>query len=630
MARLIDGLDGPSDIKKLSLAEMRVLSQEIRDILIRTITQNGGHLASNLGVVELTLALHAVFDSPRDKVIWDVGHQSYVHKLVTGRRDRFPTIRQYGGLSGFPDRAESIHDPIGTGHASTSVSAALGMAHARDLKGEDYSVVAVIGDGSMTGGLAFEGINNAGHLGTRMIIVLNDNQMSISPNVGALATYLGRLRTDPRYYQAKVGVENALARMPLGRSLLDGLKRIKQSIKGLVIPTMVWEELGLTYLGPVEGHDLRQLIETLKIAKTAQRPTIVHVCTKKGKGYTPAELDAVGFHGVPPNGKKKSSAPSYTQVFGDTLVEIANKDPRVVAITAAMREGTGLSKFASCLPNRFFDVGIAEEHAVTFAAGLACQGMKPVVAIYSTFMQRAYDQLIHDVCAQKLPVVFALDRAGIVGDDGKTHQGAFDISYLRLVPNIVVMSPKDENELQRMLWTAVALDQPVAVRYPRGAGVGVPLDDKPTPIRIGEAEVLRTGRHVALLALGNPIQACLRAADILERKGIQAAVVNARFAKPLDETLIVNLASKIKRLVTVEENVLAGGFGSAVLEILQSRGVTDVVVKRIGIPDEFVEHGAQGILRRQYSLNAEGIVRTVVESFPETTPSSLPLAVGGA
>lgn len=599
-------------------------------MLIHTITHNGGHMASNLGVVELTVALHVVFDSPRDKLIWDVGHQSYVHKLLTGRRHTFHTIRQYGGLSGFPDRAESAHDPMGAGHASTSVSAALGMALARDLKGEDHNVVAVIGDGSMTGGLAFEGINNAGNLGTRLIIVLNDNQMSISPNVGALASYLGRVRTDPRYYRAKVGVEHALVRMPLGRAIVDGLKRIKQSIKGLVIPTMVWEELGLTYLGPVEGHDLRQLIDTLKTAKMVQRPTIVHVCTRKGKGYAPAELDAVSFHGIPPNAKAKSSAPSYTQVFGDTLVDIARKDSRVVAITAAMQEGAGLNKFASCFPDRIFDVGIAEEHAVTFAAGLAVQGIKPVVAIYSTFLQRAYDQLIHDVCMQNLPVVFALDRAGIVGDDGKTHQGLFDLSYLRHVPNIVVMSPKDENELRHMLWTAITLDQPAAIRYPRGAGIGVPLDDRLTAIRLGEAEVLRTGRDLAIVALGSPVYACLRAAEMLERKGIQATVVNARFAKPLDETVITTLASRFRRLVTVEENALAGGFGSAVLELLHSRGVSNVVVKRIGIPDEFVEHGPQSTLRSQYSLDAEGIVRTVLEGFPEFMASALPLAVGEA
>ncbi len=617
MARILDSVESPSDLKGLTLAQLRALAGEIREQLVETITQNGGHLASNLGVVEFTLALHLVFDSPTDKIVWDVGHQCYVHKLLTGRKDRFSTIRQYAGLSGFPDPTESPHDPFCTGHASTSVSAALGIAVARDLQGENYNVVAVIGDGALTGGMAFEGLNNAGHSGTRFIVCLNDNQMSISPNVGALSIYLNRMRTDPRYTGAKAGVEHFLAKSAIGKSTLEGLKRLKQSLKGLVIPSMLWEELGFTYLGPVDGHDLAQLRETLERAKSIPKPVMLHICSKKGKGYVPAELDATAFHGVAPNGSPKSPAPSYTKVFGDTLVKIAEVDPRVVAITAAMREGTGLTKFATRFSGRFFDVGIAEQHAVTFAAGMASRGARPVVAIYSTFLQRAYDQVVHDVCLQNLPVVFALDRAGIVGDDGRTHQGTFDLSYLRHIPNMVLMAPKDENELQRMLWTALSLNRPVAIRYPRGSGIGVPLDEKPATIRLGEAEVLRTGRDLALLGIGATVHPCLRAAELLERRGVQAAVVNARFVKPLDETLIANLATRFKLLVTVEENVLAGGFGSAVLELLEAKKVQDVVVRRVGLPDDFVEHGTQPILREKHGLAAEAIARKALSTLVE-------------
>ncbi|MBI4322180.1 MAG: 1-deoxy-D-xylulose-5-phosphate synthase [Chloroflexi bacterium] len=630
MAKILDRIEVPSDLKCLTLAELKSLAGEIRQQLVATITENGGHLASNLGVVELTIALHTVFDSPKDKIVWDVGHQSYVHKLLTGRKNRFSTIRQYGGLSGFPDPAESPHDAFGTGHASTSVSAALGTAVARDLQKENYNVVAVIGDGAMTGGLAFEALNNAGHLGTRLIVVLNDNQMSISPNVGALSMYLNRLRTDPRYKQAKAGVEHILIGSSIGRPILRGLKRLKQSVKGLVIPSMLWEELGFIYVGPVDGHDLSSLRETLERAKRELRPVILHVCTKKGKGYVPAEQDATSFHGVAPNGSPKNTAPSYTNVFGDTVVKIALQDPRVVAITAAMVDGTGLGKFAARLPERFYDVGIAEQHAVTFAAGLASQGMRPVVAVYSTFLQRAYDQVLHDVCTQNLPVVFALDRAGIVGDDGRTHQGTFDLSYLRHMPNMVVMAPRDENELQRMLWTAISLSRPVAIRYPRGSGVGVPLDATPVPLCMGEAEVLRTGRDLALLAVGATVHPSLRAAEILERRGVQAAVVNARFVKPLDESLIVNLSARFKTLVTVEENVLAGGFGSAVLELLEIRKLAAARVTRIGLPDDFVEHGTPQILREKHGLAAEAIARTALGSFLELAESPRHLAASGA
>ena len=618
MPRILDQVNDPADLKRLGLGDLNKLSQEIREELVSTVFQTGGHLASNLGVVELTIALHSTFDSPKDKILWDVSHQCYVHKLLTGRKDRFGTIRQYGGLCGFTDREESPHDPWGAGHASTSVSAALGMAVARDLKGEDHHVIAVIGDGAMSGGLAYEGVNNAGHLRTRLIVILNDNEMSISPNVGAMARYLNRLRADPRYYQAKSGVEKTLVRTGWGRRLLDGLKHLKNTFKGLVIPTMIWEELGFTYLGPVDGHDIGILRDTLTLAKgVTGRPVMVHVITKKGKGYEPAEEDAVNYHGVAPNGTKKSPALTYTKVFGQTLCKIARQDQRIVAITAAMASGTGLTDFAKEFPDRFFDVGIAEEHAMTFAAGLAAQGMRPVAAIYSSFAQRAYDQLVHDVCLQNLPVVLAMDRAGIVGDDGRTHQGGFDLSFLRSIPNITIMAPKDENELQAMLWTAVQMDSPVAIRYPRGAGVGVPLDDQPQPLPVSKAEVLRRGKDLAIIAIGAMVYPSLAAAEALAAEGIDAAVINARFVKPLDRSLIAGVAKNYNRLVTVEENVLSGGFGSGVLELLEERGLNEVVVKCIGLPDEYVEHGAPEILRARYNLDAAGIAKVVRNTFPE-------------
>ncbi|MCL4458347.1 MAG: 1-deoxy-D-xylulose-5-phosphate synthase [Chloroflexi bacterium] len=618
MARLLDSINEPADLKRLTTGEIERLAREIREELVGTVFQTGGHLASNLGVVELTLALHSVFNSPKDKIVWDVGHQCYVHKMLTGRKDKFHTIRQFSGLSGFPTPNESPHDAFGTGHASTSVSAALGMAVARDRLGEDGYVIAVIGDGALTGGLAFEGLNNAGHSASRLIVVLNDNQMSISPNVGALAKYLGRLRTDPRYYQAKSGLEHTLMRWRFGKKSLDALKAVKNKFKGLLIPTMMWEELGFTYIGPVDGHNIGLLQETLQRAKTLQRPAFVHVCTVKGRGYDPAEKDSVRFHGVPPNGGPKSNVPSYTKIFGETVARIARGDPRVVAITAAMAEGTGLVRFALEFPQRFFDVGIAEGHAVTFAAGLASRGMRPIVAIYSTFLQRAYDQIIHDVCMQDTPVVFAIDRAGIVGDDGRTHQGTFDLSYLRAIPNLAIMTPRDENELQHMLWTALNYAGPVAIRYPRGDGIGVPLDDAMKLLPWGRAEILRQGDHLAILAVGSTVYPALAAADILGRHGLSCAVVNMRFVKPLDTDLIIHMARRFHRLVTIEENALAGGFGSGVLEILEMRGLlSQTIVKRIGIPDEFVDHGPQDVLREKIGLTPQGISQTVRNAFPD-------------
>jgi len=618
---MLEKIDSPADLKRLSLPELRRLAGEIRECLIDRITENGGHLASNLGVVELTLALHYVFDSPRDAIVWDVGHQAYVHKLVTGRRDRFATIRQLGGLSGFCVREESPHDAFGAGHAGTSVSAALGLAVARDLQGQPGHVVAVIGDGAMTCGLAFEGVNNAGHLGNRLIVVLNDNEMSISPNVGAMARYLARLRTHRRYAQAKGVVEHGLLRLPLGAGVLRFLRRFRHAARALFMPTVIWEDLGFTYVGPLDGHDLGQLIDVFQRVRALGRPAVVHVATVKGKGYAPAEADAVALHGVPPSNGSRAhghAAPSYTKVFGDTLIELARVDPRIVAITAAMPDGTGLTPFAREFPGRFFDVGIAEAHAVTFAAGLAAAGLRPVAAIYSSFAQRAYDSIVHDVCLQKLPVVLALDRAGLVGEDGRTHHGAFDLAYLRSLPNLVVMAPRDEAELRRMLRTALTVSGPVAIRYPRGSGVGVPLDQGPLTVEVGRAEVLLEGRDLAIVAIGSAVHPSLAAARQFRARGVGVAVVDARFAKPLDEEAILAAARATGRLVTVEENVLAGGFGSAVAELLADRGLAQsTALHRIGLPDAFVEHGPQPVLRELAGLTPEGIVRAIEVAHPD-------------
>jgi 1-deoxy-D-xylulose-5-phosphate synthase len=584
---------------------------------VTTVSANGGHLASNLGAVELTIALHRVFDSPHDKIIWDVGHQSYVHKLLTGRRERFSTIRQYGGLSGFTNRSESEHDPFGAGHASTSVSAALGMAIARDLAGDDYNVVAIIGDGAITGGMALEALNQAGHLGSRVCVVLNDNGMSISPSVGSIAKLLGRIRFDYRYRWAEEESRKVLSFFPWGRKLWQMGQRLVRSFRGLIIPTVLWEELGFAYMGPVDGHNIKELEKALARARDYRNePTLIHVITTKGKGYLPAEGDAVYFHGVSAQGAPAKVAPSYSEVFAQTVLRLAKENPKLVAVTPAMPEGDCLAMVAEEFPKRVFDVGICEQHAVTFAAGLATQGFRPIVAIYSTFLQRAFDQLIHDVCLQDLPVVFAIDRSGIVGDDGKTHQGTFDISYLMLIPNLIIAAPKDENELQHLLYTAVRTNHPMAIRYPRGSGLGVELDSKLHRIPIGKGEVLREGDDVAILAIGTMVAPALEAADRLAEQGIEATVVNARFAKPLDVELITHIASRIKRLVTVEENVVSGGFGNGVIELLQQSGISDMQIKTIGIPDEFVEQGSQAVLRAKYGLDAEGIVKQVLALVP--------------
>ncbi len=618
MPRILDGIDSPADLKGLTLAELRQLAAEIREELISVVTNNGGHLASNLGVVELTIALHRVFDSPKDKLIWDVGHQSYVHKLLTGRRNDFPSIRQYGGLSGFTVRAESPHDAFGAGHASTSISAALGIAKARDLAGEDYHVVAVIGDGALTGGMAFEALNQVGHLGTNLIVVLNDNAMAISPSVGALSRSLSRIRLDPRYYWTKEKAGSVMGKLSLGHLASRALRRLKGGFKGMLMPMMLWEEFGFKYIGPVDGHDIAGLETALTHAKNFPvKPIFFHVLTVKGKGYEPAEKDVVHFHGISPHGTTGSSTPSYSDVFGQTLLQIFRENPRTVAITAAMADGTGLHIVSREFPQRVFDVGICEQHALTFAAGLATQGFIPIVAIYSTFLQRAYDQLVHDVCLQNLPVVLAIDRAGIAGEDGKTHQGSFDLSYLGCIPNLVIAAAANENELQHLLYTAVNCNCPMAIRYPRGRGPGDTLDQELRQLTIGEGQVIRPGGDVAILALGATVAPSLEAAEILSEAGIECAVVDARFAKPLDSSLIQRLAEETHRVVTVEENAIIGGFGSAVSSLIQEAKIKDVQVVSIALPDEFIGHGSQELLRSKLDLDGSGIAQRILSSFPE-------------
>jgi 1-deoxy-D-xylulose-5-phosphate synthase len=625
MEKALDQIRTPHDIKALDQEELGKLCHELREEIISTVSKTGGHLASNLGVVELTAALYYVFDFPKDKLVWDVGHQSYVHKLLTGRRDRFHTLRQYQGISGFPKRDESPYDTFDSGHSGNSISSALGMAEARRLKGEEGRVIAVIGDGSMTAGLAFEGLNQAGHIDQDLIVILNDNEMSISPNVGALSSYLNRLMTGQFVNRFRRDMGGFLETLPrIGKSVLRFAKQAEESLKGLVMPGLLFEELGLKYIGPIDGHRLDYLIETFQNIKKLDGPILIHVITKKGKGYPPAEANPSRFHGVPPfvieTGEFKStqkSPPSFTEVFGETLCQLAKENKRLIAITAAMQSGTGLEEFASQFPDRFYDIGIAEQHAVTFAAGLALEGMKPVVAIYSTFLQRAYDQVLQDVCLQKLPVVFAVDRGGIVGEDGPTHHGVFDFSYLRHIPNLIAMVPKDENEFQHMIKTAIECPGPVAFRYPRGKGVGIGRDVSLHSIDIGKGEVLREGQDILIIAIGTTVYPSLRAAQRLAEVGIQAAVINGRFLKPLDATLLCDWAKKTGKVVTVEENVLQGGFGSAVLELFQERGLLSTQIKRLGIPDIFIEHGPQALLREKYGIDENGIFKGVKKMFED-------------
>ncbi len=618
MSNLLESIKSPDDLKKLKSKKLPALASEIRKKIVETVSETGGHLAPSLGVVELTIALHYVFDAPKDKIIWDVGHQAYAHKLLTGRADRFGTLRKHEGISGFPKRKESPYDALDTGHSSTSISAALGMTTALDIQGRDGKVVAVIGDGSMTAGLAFEALNNAGHLRKDLIVILNDNEMSISPNVGALSSFLSRKLTSHFVTRFKTELESFLKRSGVGENIWAMLKRSEDSLKSFFTPGMLFEALQFEYVGPLPGHHIGTLIDTLKNVKKIPGPVLVHVLTQKGRGYLPAEKNPSKFHGVGPfdmkTGKVRkraaSSPPSYTEIFSQTLVRLAQDDHRIVAITAAMPAGTGLQAFQKYLPERFFDVGIAEQHAVTFAAGLALEGLRPVVAIYSTFLQRAYDQIIHDVCLTAQPVVFAIDRGGLVGDDGPTHHGAFDLSFLRAVPNMVIMSPKDENELQHMLYTALKHEGPVALRYPRGSGVGVSLDWKLEQLPIGRGAVEREGRDISLIAIGPHVHTALKAAEKLSQQGVEAAVINARFAKPLDENLIIDSAQKAGHVITIEENALAGGFGSAVLECLNDHDVAGVKVRRLGLQDQFIEHGSQTILRKKQGLDIDNLVET--------------------
>ncbi|HOO73305.1 MAG TPA: 1-deoxy-D-xylulose-5-phosphate synthase [Spirochaetota bacterium] len=636
MNSILKTLKSTRELKLLSRDEASFLCEEIRTLLINTAHENGGHLASNLGVVELTVALHRVFNSPKDKIIWDVGHQCYTHKILTGRKQFFSTIRRHEGLSGFPDPMESSHDPVYSGHAGTSVSSTVGIAAANTLLRSNDRVIAVIGDGSLGAGIALEAINHAGHTGMDLTIILNDNGMSISPTVGSICKALQKIRLGHRYRTANHELNKRIPLLPFGEKFLDITGNTKRIIKKFMLPGTLWEEMGLQYIGPVDGHDLAELENVLEKRRDAHYgPAIIHVITKKGKGYSPAEDNAVKFHGISPSAvknvlphrEKEKQEKSYSSIFADSLIDIMNENERVVAITAAMTDGTGLSPVAETFPRRVFDVGICEQHAVTMAAGLASQGFIPVVAIYSTFLQRAYDQIIHDVCLQGLPVVFAIDRAGIVGDDGKTHQGIFDLSFLRCVPGLTIAAPKDGNELRNLLATAIASRRPFVIRYPRGAEKTSSASGAMT-LSPGKGEILRTGKDCAILAIGSMVYPALAAAEQLKNAGIDCAVANMRFVKPLDRNLIVDLAGRTGMLITVEENVAAGGFGSAVMELLCDEKINDVVFSQIGLPDEFVEHGNQNFMRSKFGLDPGGIARQVWYLYSNTRHETIKQRVG--
>jgi len=619
--RLLETVRSPADLRSMSREQLQQLAAEIRETIIETLSRTGGHLASNLGTVELTIALHSVWQMPQDKIIWDTGHQAYAHKLLTGRLERFGTLRQYGGISGFLRRDESEYDVWGAGHAGTAISAALGFAKARDLRGSNERVVAVVGDAALTAGMALEALNNASEAKTDLTVVLNDNEMSIAENVGALATFLSRLRAQPWYQRAEHRAKEVLEGLPgKARILAKHARGLKHGITHIVAPEntgAIFEEMGFEYIGPLDGHDIDLLIDVFSHAKELKGPVLIHVITVKGKGYEFSEADARKYHGVTPfcvhDGKmeKKAGGETYTQVFADELIRIAEENPKVVGITAAMPDGTGLVKFQEKFPERYFDVGIAEQHAVTFAAGLAAEGMVPVAAIYSTFLQRAFDQVLHDVAIQNLHVVLALDRGGLVGDDGATHHGVFDLSYLRLIPNVVIMAPKDGEELRAMLRFAVAHDGPVAIRYPRGSVPAMDWGVSDSPIELGKAEIVREGSDAVIFAIGSMVATAFAAVQQLEQEGMRVALVNARFAKPLDKETILRFAQRVPRFVLVEENTVCGGFGAAVLELLAHEGIADVQVKHLGVPDEFIEHGSVDILRRLAGLSAEHIVEAV-------------------
>lgn len=613
---LLDNIRSPEDIRKLTLAELKTLADEIRCFLIERVSVTGGHLASNLGVVELTLALHSVFNTPRDKIIWDVGHQSYVHKIITGRKDQFGTLRQFNGLSGFPKGSESEYDCFDTGHSSTSISAALGYAKARDMMHEDHAVVAVIGDGALTGGMAFEALNDAGRSPNNLIIILNDNGMSISKNVGGFSRYLSKIRTQPIYYKAKEDFDVFLHKLPgIGKKAARALKRAKGTIKYIVMPGMLFEEIGLKYLGPIDGHDIGELTKVLSNARGMKGPVLIHVLTQKGKGYQFAESKPQQFHGISPfeieTGEVKiNNGPSYSDVFGRKITELAASDPQLVAITAAMPLGTGLEEFSKKYPQRFFDVGIAEQHAVTFAAGLAKTGIKPVVAVYSTFLQRSYDQILHDVALQKLHVIFAIDRAGLIGDDGETHQGLYDLSYLSHIPGMTILAPADYEEFRKMLDYCVLQHRgPVAIRYPRGTGKE--MLTQPEPVKYGKGVRLTTGSDITIVAVGKMVETALKAAELLHKKDINAEVINARFIKPLDSKLILESISKTRAVAAIEDNCIRGGFGSSVLELLNVNGLL-VRTRLFGFPDTMIPHGDRDILFGKYGLDADSIAHEIM------------------
>ena len=624
---LLQGINSPRDIRGLTIPELNDLALEIRNTIIETVSKTGGHLAPSLGVVELTLALHYVFNTPEDKLIWDVGHQSYAHKLLTGRREQFATLRQHKGMSGFPKFKESAYDAFETGHSSTSISAALGMALAKHLKKETNRAIAVIGDGSMTAGMAFEALNHAGHLDKNLIVILNDNEMSISPNVGALSSFLSRKLSGKTMTRVKAHIEERLGQLSnVGENILNILRKSEESFKRFFTPGMLFEALKFDYIGPIPGHELEDLIETFETVRDNNHgPVLIHVLTTKGKGYLPAEINPGLYHGVGPfdiaSGKPHSSngSISYTEVFGSTMIQMAMSDKKIAAISAAMVTGTGLTSFSNQFPERFFDVGIAEQHAITFAAGLAAEGMRPVVAVYSTFFQRSLDQIIHDICIPRLPVTLAIDRAGVVGDDGPTHHGVFDISFLRFIPNIVLMAPKDEAELQHMLYTAVTLGGPAAIRYPRGPGENVPLATTLEKLAIGKGELLVEGHDLLLLPIGNRVYPALQAAEGLEKVGISAAVINPRFIKPLDADLICSWAERTGRVITIEDNVRQGGFGSAVLELFCSRKLTSIKTCMLAHSDEFVEHGPQQILWKNSHLDTPAIIRAAIKLMSRET-----------
>jgi len=617
---ILKTIQSPADLKRLSPAQFPMLCQEIRDQIIDVVSNVGGHLASNLGVVELTVALHHLLDTPQDKIVWDTSNQAYAHKLLTGRREQFHTLRQYGGMSGFCKREESVYDTFNAGHAGTGVSAAYGMVEAREQLGQKHKVVCVVGDGAMTAGMTLEGLHHAGGLGNDFLVILNDNQMSISKNVGAISSYLNRTFTGDFYTKMREETGQLLRKIPhIGSDVEKFARRAEELAKGAILPGLLFEELGFRYAGPIDGHNFEHLLPTLENVLKMRGPVLLHVITKKGLGYEPAVNNPVWFHACPPFIRetgvpaKKAARPSYTQFAIETLVKLAREDKRVVAITAAMCEGTGLNIFEKEFPDRLYDVGIAEQHAVTFAAGLAAQGMRPVVAMYATFLQRAYDQVVHDVATQNLPVTFCIDRGGLVAEDGTTHHGAFDYAFLRHVPNMVVMAPKDENELQHMLMTSLTHDGPASVRYPRGVSLGVQMDSAPKALPIGKGELLRDGTDVAIVAIGVPVWQAVKAAEQLGEEGLSTAVVNARFAKPLDKDLIVNVAQRVRYVVTVEEGCKMGGFGSAVLETLSEAGVSGVTTKVLGLPDWYIEQGPQDLLRERYGLTAEGIYESVKE-----------------